>query len=92
MNDRRDNEAIVFRGLARAIAVALLPACTLAVGQVRDYRDRVGIYVWGRLAGGLENAAADVKSLGADRVVRVAIGPSRSWDPAGQADNSPLDR
>lgn len=92
MNDRRDNEAIVFRGLARAIAAALLPACTLAVGQMRDYRDRVGIYVWGRLAGGLENAAADVKSLGADRVVRVAIGPSRSWDPTGQADNSPLDR
>jgi len=25
--------------LARAIAAALLPACTLAVGQVRDYRD-----------------------------------------------------
>jgi hypothetical protein len=39
--------------------------------------------------GGLEAAAADVKRLGADRVVRVYIGPT--WDPSGKDDNSPLD-
>ena len=39
--------------------------------------------------GGLENAANDAKHLGADRVVRVYIGPT--WDPSGKDDNSPLD-
>lgn len=43
----------------------------------------------GKARGGLEEAAADVKRLGADRVVRVYIGPT--WDPSGKDDNSPLD-
>jgi hypothetical protein len=39
----------------------------------------------------LETAASDVKRLGADRVVRVDIGPATSWDPSSKDDNSPLD-
>jgi hypothetical protein len=68
-------------------ATALLPwLCAATPG---DYRQKVGVYVWGKLAGGLDAAAADVKRLGAGGVVRVAIGPS--WDPAGKTDRSPLD-
>ena len=37
----------------------------------------------------MENAANDAKHLGADRVVRVYIGPT--LDPSGKDDNSPLD-
>jgi hypothetical protein len=49
------------------------------------------VYVWGNLAGGLDAAAQDVKRLGADRVVRVYIGPAALWDPSNKRDNSPLD-
>src|ERR1017187_6428226 len=54
-----------------------------------DYRQKLGVYVWGKLAGGLPAAVADVKRLGAGGCVRVAIGPS--WDPSGKNGNSPLD-
>ncbi len=79
------------RAIARPAMGLLLLVCSGAAAGHRDYRDRVGVYVWGRLGGGLEAAAADVKNLGADRVVRVYIGPGALWDPAGKADNSPLD-
>jgi hypothetical protein len=60
----------------------------------QGYREHVGMYVWGQLRGGpagLEQAAADIKRLGADRVVRVYIGPGALWDPSGARDNAPLD-
>lgn len=80
------------RGAARALAAApLLLLASLHAGTLRDYRDHVGLYVWGKLGGGLADAAADVKRLGADRVVRVYIGPGALWDPAAKTDNSPLD-
>ena len=84
----------MMRSEARAIAVmvgTLLFAGGLPAGAPRDYRDKVGIYVWGKLGGGLDAVTADIKKLGADRVVRVYIGPGALWDPAGKADNSPLD-
>lgn len=62
-----------------------------AAATPAEYRQHVGVYVWGKLNGGLEKAAADTKRLGADRVVRVYIGPAASWDPAGKTDRSPLD-
>jgi hypothetical protein len=56
-----------------------------------DFRQKVGVYVWGALAAGLPAAAEDTKRLGADQAVRVFIGPGSSWDPANKNDNSPLD-
>ncbi len=56
-----------------------------------DFRQKVGVYVWGALASGLPAAAEDAKRLGADQAVRVFIGPGTSWDPANKNDNSPLD-
>ncbi|MBZ5575257.1 MAG: hypothetical protein LAP40_01700 [Acidobacteriia bacterium] len=79
------------RVLGRVSAALLLLACVLHAAAPRDYRDHVGVYVWGKLAGGLDAAAADVKRLGADRVVRLYIGPAALWDPAAANDNSPLD-
>jgi hypothetical protein len=75
----------VSRGFA-----ALLVVCGLHAASPADYRQRVGVYVWGKTGGGLEAAAADLKRLGADRVVRVYIGPNASWDPQPN-DDSPLD-
>lgn len=76
----------------RALVAAFLLGCSLHAATVADYRQKVGMYVWGRLSGGLDWAAADAKRLGADRVIRVAIGPAKSWDPtAKKDDNSPLD-
>ncbi|HEY7392413.1 MAG TPA: hypothetical protein VH640_28090 [Bryobacteraceae bacterium] len=67
----------------------------LAAATPAEYREHVGIYVWGQLrhtpAGALQQAAADLKRIGADRVVRVYIGPGGLWDPADTSDNSPLD-
>ena len=70
--------------------LAFLGSC-LPAASTADYKDRVGVYVWGTLASGLPSAAVDLKRLGADRVVRVYIGPGTSWDPADNNDNSPLD-
>ncbi len=75
----------------RALAGALLLVCGLHAATPADYRERVGVYVWGKLAGGLETAAADIQRLGADRAVRVSIGPGTSWDPLDTKDNSALD-
>lgn len=74
----------------RRVFIALLFASALPAAS-RDYRDKVGVYVWGKLGGGLDAAAADVKRLGADRVVRVYIGPGALWDPSSPSDNSSLD-
>ena len=76
---------------ARWLASALLLLCSLHGATPADYRQKVGVYVWGRLAGGLEEAAADAKGLGSDGVARVSIGPATSWDPADPNDNTPLD-
>ncbi|HLK50750.1 MAG TPA: hypothetical protein VKT49_21565 [Bryobacteraceae bacterium] len=74
-----------------ALAAALLLSNSIAGAAARDYKDRVGVYVWGKLGGGLDAVRADIQRLGADRVVRVYIGPGALWDPAGKPDNSPLD-
>jgi len=73
------------------IAALLLLASNAAAATPAEYRQRVGVYVWGKLSDGLERAASDLKLLGADQVTRVYIGPAKSWDPSGKADNSPLD-
>jgi hypothetical protein len=73
------------------IAALLLLASNAAAATPAQYRERVGVYVWGKLNGGLERAAADLKRIGADKVTRVYIGPAKSWDPSGKEDNSPLD-
>lgn len=70
--------------------LALVGPCVDAASQV-DYKRQVGVYVWGTLTSGLRTAAADVKRLGADGVVRIYIGPGASWDPVDKNDNSPLD-
>jgi hypothetical protein len=74
-------------------AIRLVAAAALALGlrgaTPADYRQRLGVYVWGKLAAGLPAAAADVHKLGPIGAVRVAIGPT--WDPTGKTDNSPLD-
>ena len=81
----------VRRCVRRLLAGALLLVGSLPGATPGDYKDRVGVYVWGKLGGGLDAAAADIKQLGADRVVRVYIGPGALWDPSGKADGSPLD-
>jgi hypothetical protein len=82
-------------GYRRFFGFAALLVFQLAAVTPADYRQHVGVYVWGQLrhtpAGGLEQAAADLKRLGADGVVRVYIGPGVLWDPSGAPDNSPLD-
>ena len=75
----------------RVVASALLFLCSLPAATPAEFRQHVGVYVWGKLGGTLEDAAADAKQLGADRVARVYIGPSASWDPSGKEDSSPLD-
>jgi len=70
------------------VALAAMPFI-LDGAAAADYRLKLGVYVWGKLAGGLETAVADVKRLGAGGCVRVAIGPT--WDPSGKNDASPLD-
>jgi hypothetical protein len=82
-----------FFGFA-ALLVSQL-ASSLSAATPAEYRQHVGIYVWGQLrhtpAEGLKQAAADLKRLGADGVVRLYIGPGALWDPSGAPDNSPLD-
>jgi hypothetical protein len=83
----------VFSRLRRGIALSALLALALplAAAPPPNYRQRLGVYVWGKLSGGLEKAAIDAKILGLDRAVRVYIGPGELWDPVDPADNSPLD-
>jgi hypothetical protein len=76
------------RGL---IAALILLASNAAAAMPTQYRERVGVYVWGKLRGGLETAASDLKRVGADQATRVYIGPGKLWDPSDAADNSPLD-
>jgi hypothetical protein len=73
------------------IAALVLLTSNAAGATPGEYREHVGVYVWGRLRGGLEQAAADLKRVGADRVTRVYIGPAKLWDPSRAADDSPLD-
>lgn len=75
----------------RLVTGVLLLVSSLPAAASRDYKEKVGVYVWGKMGGGLDAAAADIKRLGADHVVRVYIGPGALWDPAGKTDNSPLD-
>jgi len=74
---------------AARLAAAGMLILTLDAATPADYRREVGVYVWGKLAGGLAAAVADAKRLGAAGCVRVAIGPT--WDPSGKTDASPLD-
>jgi hypothetical protein len=74
---------------ARLFAAVAALAFTLDAATPADFRQRLGVYVWGKLAAGLPAAVADVKRLGAIGCVRVAIGPT--WDPSGKTDASPLD-
>jgi hypothetical protein len=79
----------------RSFTLSALLVSGLCAATPGDYRDHVGIYVWGQLRSksgdALAQAAADLKRLGADGVVRLYIGPSALWDPSGVKDNSPLD-
>ncbi len=80
--------------MGRVLTLASLLAFTISAATPAEYRQHVGVYVWGQLRshpGGLAQAAADLKRLGADRVVRVYIGPGALWDPSGAKDNAPLD-
>jgi|GEM_PF-2454427 len=79
------------RALSAALCVAFSFSAALHAATPAEYRQKVGVYVWGRVASGLAGAAADVKRLGADQVVRVFIGPGAQWDPPGQPANEPLD-
>ena len=54
-----------------------------------EYRQRVGVYVWGKLAGDLSAALTDIQRLGSTGVARIAISPT--WDPSGKPDTAPLD-
>jgi hypothetical protein len=82
-------------GFRRLVVLAALLISHLAAATPEEYRQHLGVYVWGQLrsapAGALNQAAADLKRLGADRVVRVYIGPGALWDPTDPHDNSPLD-
>ena len=71
------------------LAAGLAFLCSLQAATPADYRQKIGVYAWGKLAGGLAEAAQDIKKLGPIRDVRVAMGPS--WDPSGKTDASPLD-
>jgi hypothetical protein len=73
------------------IAALVLLVSNAGAATPTEYRERVGVYVWGQLRGGLEQAARDLKQVGADQVTRVYIGPAKLWDPSGGADDSPLD-
>jgi hypothetical protein len=73
------------------IAALVLLSLNAAAATPAEYRQRVGVYVWGQLSGGLQRAAADLKRVGADQVTRVYIGPAKLWDPSGKPDDSPLD-
>jgi hypothetical protein len=77
------------RRVAAALLCALALAGSLCAAGPADYRRRVGVYVWGKMAAGLDAAATDIKRLGATGAVRVAITPT--WDPTGKVDKSPLD-
>lgn len=78
------------RRLTQALVASLLMVSSLPA-HARDYRDHLGIYVWGKIAAGLPAAAEDVKRLGADHVVRVYIGPDASWNASPKAAAAPLD-
>jgi hypothetical protein len=79
------------RNRSFALLAVLVLCANAQAATPADYRERVGVYVWGAMASGLKAAAADVKKLGADGAARVYIGPGASWDPLDKSDNSPLD-
>jgi hypothetical protein len=80
------------RRAARILLIPALVLATLHAAGPADYRQRVGIYVWGQLAGTLEQAASDIGIIGAGGVTRVYIGPRASWNPQGNDDLVPLDQ
>jgi hypothetical protein len=84
------SERYASRGAVRTLGLLLLFQ-SLHAATPTDFRQKVGVYVWGKLAGGLDAAVADLKKLGDDRVARVSIVPAADWDPSGAADNSALD-
>src|SRR5689334_5736819 len=76
---------------SRAFAGVPLRASPLPAATPADYRERVGVYVWGKLGGDLDSAVADVKKLGADHVARIYIGPAAPWDRPAKGEKLPLD-
>jgi hypothetical protein len=82
-------------GFRRLVGIAVLLISHLGAATPEEYRQHLGVYVWGQLrgtpAGALNQAITDLKRLGADRVVRLYIGPGALWDPSDSHDNSPLD-
>ena len=50
------------------LAGALLLLSSLPAATPVEYRQKVGVYVWGKLGKDLDTAAGAVKRLGADRV------------------------
>ncbi|MGE5647146.1 MAG: hypothetical protein ACM336_15300 [Acidobacteriota bacterium] len=79
------------RASASQLAAFVLAASCLHAATPADFRQKVGVYVWGALPGGLAAAAEDARRLGATQAVRVYIGPGAWWDPSDPGDNSPLD-
>src|SRR5260370_3769032 len=75
--------------LKGGIGSGLLLFHPLDAASPAEYRQKVGVYVWGKLGGTLPDAVNDIKRLGADGVVRIYIGPT--WNPSGKNDRSPLD-
>jgi hypothetical protein len=83
-------EGIRFLTLAAALCVTLFtPSAVLPPTSSEIIRQRVGVYVWGRVPD-LSAAILDVQRIGADRVVRTFIGP---WSdtPPYEDDLRPLD-
>jgi hypothetical protein len=68
--------------IAIPLAFASLAPAASPQGIREDIREKVGVYIWGRVPD-LAAAVADAKSLGADQVVRTFLGP---W-----SDNPPYD-
>ncbi len=80
------------RRAARILFVAAVLSASLNSAAPPDYRGRVGIYVWGKIAGNLEQAAADIDIIGATGATRIYIGPRASWNPQAGDDPTPLDQ
>src|SRR4051794_33603739 len=76
---RRTNATAIRHLLALTICLAAPLTNVLAASQA-DLRQRVGIYIWGRVPD-LTMAVADAQRLGASRAVRAFIGPWSDTPP-----------
>jgi len=70
------------RFLVLAVILLCARSSALRCATAGDIRQRVGIYIWGRVPD-LPGAVLDAKRLGADQVVRTFIGPWSDNPPFG---------